>query len=128
MAMANVSEDEEMADNKFEDFTISEAEIFFFKEEDGSIEDLTTHLKWILKITDPSKYTIYPFNDPNYFLNKENFTNSSNDEQGAVAMKVTLDSDSEAEMEPYWQKVEMNKLHGLGDPVEVLFSNTDSMP
>ena len=45
MAMANILEDEEMGDNKFEDFTISEDEMFFFKEEDGSIEDLTTCLK-----------------------------------------------------------------------------------
>ena len=102
--------------------------MFFFEEEDSSVEDLITCLKWILEITDPLKYATYPFNDPKYFLNKENFTNSSDNEQGAVTMKVTLNSDSEAEMELYWQKVKTNELHGLGNLVEVLFSNTDSMP
>ena len=100
MAVANASEDEDMANTEFEDFTIAEDELFF-EDEDGSVTDLTTCLKQLLKIADPSKYVAYPFDNPDYFLDARNFTDSSDDEPGTVAMKVASESDSEEEINPY---------------------------
>ena len=45
MAMANNSDDENMADSEFDDFTVSEEELFFEDDEDDNVTDLTTHLK-----------------------------------------------------------------------------------
>ena len=78
MAIANDSGDEQMADNKFDNFTISEEELLF-EDEDRNIMDLTTCLKQLLKIPNPSEYVTYQYNNPNYFLNPHNFTNSTND-------------------------------------------------
>ena len=76
--------------SEFNDFTISEDNLFFSedKDEDGSTLDLTTHLKQLLKISDPSRYIAYPYDNPDYFMDATNFTDSSNDKQGATAMKV----------------------------------------
>ena len=43
-------------------------------------------------------------------------------------MKVSSESDSEVEINPYWLNVKMDELHGLGKPTEVLFPEDDSMP
>ena len=45
MAVADNSDDENMADNKFDDFTIFENELFFEENEDGNVLDLTACLK-----------------------------------------------------------------------------------
>ena len=92
MAMANNSDDENMANSEFNDFTVSEEDLFFKKDEDDNVTDLTTHLKRLLKIADPSKYPTYPFDNPDYLLDTHNFTDSSDDEQGAMAMKVSSET------------------------------------
>ena len=69
MAAVNDSNDENMADDKFNDFTISEDNMFFSEEEDEEgIEKLTTQLKKQLKIEELFKYS-YPYNDLDYMLN-----------------------------------------------------------
>ena len=94
-AMANSSGDE-MTDSEFNNITISEDDLFFFedKDEDGSTLNLTTHLKRLLKISDSSKYIAYPYDNPDYFTDTTNLTDSSNDEQGATTMKVSSESDN----------------------------------
>ena len=37
-------------------------------------------------------------------------------------------SENEVEINPYWSKIKMDKLQGIGKPMEVLFSDTDSTP
>jgi hypothetical protein len=131
MAIANNSGDEDMADNKFDDFTISDDDLFFFEDEDkdGNILDLTTRLKRLLKISDPAKHATYPYdNFPDYFLDARNFTDSSDDEQGAVAMKVSSESDNKVKIDPYWSNIKVDELQNLRNPMELLFKDTDSMP
>ena len=132
MAIANNSGDEDMADNEFDDFTISDDDLFFFEDEDededGNILDLTTRLKRLLKISDPAKHATYPYDNPDYFLDARNFTDSSDDEQGAVAMKVSSESDNEVEIDPYWFNIKVDELQNLGNPVDLLSEDTDSMP
>ena len=58
MAMTSNSDDENMVDSELNDFTVSENELFFFEDnsdedKEGNILDLTTQLKWLLKISDP---------------------------------------------------------------------------
>ena len=129
MAITNDSGDEQMADNKFDDFTISEEELFF-KDEDRNIMDLTTCLKQLLKIPNSPEYATYPYDNLNYFLNPHNFTNSSDDKDnaGAVTITIELESEEEEEINPYWTKIKVDKLQGIGNPMEVIFSNTDSIP
>ena len=55
MAIANDSGDEQMADNKFDNFTISEDKLFF-EDKDRNVMDLTTHFKQLLKIPNPSEH------------------------------------------------------------------------
>ena len=105
MAMTSNSDDKNMANSELNDFTVSENELFFFEDnsdedKEGNILDLTTQLKWLLKISDPSKYTTYPYDDPDYFCDVHNFADSSDDEQGAVAMTVESESNNE-ELNPY---------------------------
>ena len=45
MAMANNSDDENMADSECDDFTVSEEELFFEEDEDDNVTYLTTCLK-----------------------------------------------------------------------------------
>ena len=130
MAVAEASDDEDMADSEFDDFAISDDELFFFEDEneDDNTLDLTTRLKRFLKISDPSKYAAYPYDNPDYLFDARNFTDSSDDEQGAVAMKVSSASDDEEEINPYWSKVKIDELQKLGNPMEILLSDTDTMP
>ena len=90
MAIANDSGDEQIADNKFDDFTISEDELFF-EDKDRNVTDLTTRLKQLLKIPNPLEHAMYPYNNPDYFLNHHNFTDSSDNEGNAIGI---LDSES----------------------------------
>ena len=89
MAVADMSESEDMVDSEFNDFTISDEDLFFFEDEDedGNVLDLTTWLKQLLKISNPSRCATYPYNNLDYFLNAQNFIDSSDDEQGAITMK-----------------------------------------
>ena len=81
MAIVSNSDDEEMADDELNDFEISDDDLLIFEESEGSqVSNLTTLLKWILKIPDSPQYTDNTPKDP---LDRWNFTNSSNDEQGA---------------------------------------------
>ena len=123
MAIANDSGDEEMADNEFEDFTISNDDLFFFQDDEDSEEDevtdLAVYLKKLLKIT--------PYNIPFNLLDIQDPTDSSDDdEKGAVAMQVSSESDNKVEINPYWSKIKVNELQGLRAPVETSSFNTDS--
>ena len=93
MAIADISEDESMewANNEFDDFAISDDELFFEDEDEEEIENvlrLTSDLKRLLKISDPSQNITYPYDNPEYFLDPRNFIDLFDDEEGAVAMKA----------------------------------------
>ena len=123
MAIANNSDDE-MADDEFNDFEISDDDLPIFEEsEDSKVSDLTTQLKRILKIPDSPQYIRYPEDNPKDILDRRNFTDSSDDEQGAVAMQVSSESDSEIDIDPYWSKVKIDELQGLGNPMEAIVSD-----
>ena len=123
MAVANDSGDEEMANNEFEDFTISNDDLFFFQDdmdsEEEDIINLSARLKKLLNI--PS-YDI-PF-DP--FDIQDPTESSDDDEKGATAMQVSSESDNEVEINPYWSKIKVDILQGLGAPVETSSFDTDS--
>ena len=129
MAMANSSGDE-MTDTKFNNFTISKDNLFLFedKDEDSSTLDLTMCLKQLLKISDPSKYIAYPYDNLDYFMDATNFTDSSDDKQGATTMKVLSESDNKVEIDPYWSKITVDKLQKLGNSMEILLEDDDSIP
>ena len=129
MVIANDSGDKQMADNEFGNFTIFEDELFF-EDGDRNIMDLTTCLKQLLKRPDPSEYVTYPYDNPDYFLNPHNFTNSSDNEgnSGAVAITIESESEEEGQINPYWTKIKMDELQGIGNPIEVIFPGTDSIP
>ena len=61
-----------------------------------------------------------PYND---LLNRQNFTDFSDDEQGAMAMQISSESDSDIEINPYWSKVKVDELQGLGNPMKTLYSD-----
>ena len=129
MAAVNDSNDENMADDEFNDFTISEDDMVFSEEEDKEgIKKITSQLKEQLKIEELFKYS-YPYDDPDYMLNAQNFTDSSNDDDntGAAAI-IESESENKVEINPYWSRIKMNKLQEIGKPMEVWFSDTDSTP
>jgi hypothetical protein len=128
MTMVNNSDDEHMADDKFNDFTISEDDIFFSEEEEEEeIQGLTNHLKKQLKIAELAKL-MYSYNDWDFMLDTHKFSDSSDDEDNAGAAAMTIDSENEEEVEvdPYWTKIKVDKLQGIGNPMEILLSDTDS--
>jgi hypothetical protein len=131
MAIASNSGNKHMANDEFDNFTISENDLFSFEEEnnENKIQELTSRLKEQLKINDLLKH-IYPYNDLVFMLNPQNFTDSSNDNDnaGAAAMTMESESENEVEVDPYWTKVKVDELQNLGNPMQVLFSDTDSMP
>jgi hypothetical protein len=121
MAVINDSGDKDMADNNFE---VAEDSLLFF-EDNENVKDLATHLKKLLNITTP------PYNNPHDIFDVEDSTDSSdNDDTSAAAMQVTseFESDSEIEINPYWSKIKVNKLQGLGNLIVSLESDIDSMP
>ena len=54
---------------------------------------------------------------------RQDLTDSSDDEQGTMAMQISSESDSNIEINPYWSKVRVDELQGLGNPMETLFSD-----
>ena len=130
MAAVNNSNDKNMADNEFDDFTISEDDMFFSEEENKEgINKITSQLKKQLKIEEFFKYS-YPYDNPDYMLNAQNFTDSSDDDDntGAAAIMIPSESEEEEGISPYWRKIRTNKLQGIGKQMEVLFSDTDFTP
>lgn len=123
MAIVNDSGDENIANNKFKDFEISENDLFFF-EDDQEVTDPAAHLKKLLKI-----FRKLPYDNPHDISNIKDFTDFSDDNnKGAAAMQVASESDSEVEINPYWSKIKVNELQGLGNPIEDPGSDMDSMP
>ena len=41
---------------------------------------------------------------------------------------TTSESEEEEQINPYWTKIKVDELQGIGNPMEVIFSNTDSIP
>ena len=41
---------------------------------------------------------------------------------------IESESENKVEIDPYWSKIKTDELQGIGKPMEVLFSDTDSMP
>ena len=72
---------------------------------------------------------MYPYDNPEYFLDPHNFTDSSDDEgnTGAVAITIESESEEEEEINPNWTKIKVDELQGIGNPMEVIFSDTDSI-
>ena len=93
------------------------------------MEKLINQLKKQLAIDNLLNH-LYPYDDPDFMLNPRNFTDSSDDDDNAGAVAITADSGSEDEVEidPYWTKVRVDELQGIGNPVKILLSDTDSMP
>ena len=103
MAAVNDSDDENMADDEFNNFVISEDNMFFSEEKDEEeIEKLTRQLKKQLEIKELFKH-FYPYDNPDYMLNTQNFTDSSDndDNTGAAAAMVESESENKVEIDPY---------------------------
>ena len=133
MALVDDSGDERM-DTEFDDFEVFED---LFEDDlgcdehedmnDGGINIAADFEK--LTISDVSKRIAYPYDNPNNLFDiKEEDTDSSDDESTAVAMQVMSDSENEVDIDPYWSKVTVDELQGLGNPLEVHEPDTDSMP
>ena len=134
MALVDDSGDEKM-DTKFDDFEVFED---LFEDDLGCDENeedmndgganITANFEK-LTILDVSKRIAYPYDNPNNLFDiKEEDTDSSDDESTAVAMQVMSDSENEVDIDPYWSKVTVDELQGLGNPLEIHESDTDSMP
>jgi hypothetical protein len=57
-----------------------------------------------------------------------NFSDSSDNKDNAGAAAMTIDSENKDEVEvyPYWTKIKVDELQGMGNPMEILLSDTDS--
>ena len=60
-------------------------------------------------------------------MDATNFTNSSNDKQGAATMEVSSESDNKVKIDSYWSKIMVDKLQRLGNSMELLLDD-DSIP
>ena len=127
MAATNYSNDEHMADNKFDDFKISEEELFFFKEDNNEInKELTNELKQLKLSKDSKPLAYYSHNKLYDFCNT---MVSSDDDAGTATIIIDSGTKSDVKINPYWVKVTINELQGLGKPTKVLHLDTDfSMP
>ena len=65
-----------------------------------------------------TKFDLFDFQDPS--------DSSDDDDKGATTMQVSLESDHKIEINPYWSKIKIDELQGLGTPVETLSFDTDS--
>ena len=128
MAVLSNSDDENIADDEFDNFTISDNDLFF-EDNDGNTEAILTKDMKNLQISKTFKPTTYPYNDV-YDFCKDSMDSSddNNNATGAAAMTVESEEESKMEVNPYWTKINVNELQGLGSPTTVLFSDTDSMP
>ena len=131
MAFTSDSSDKHMADdedNEFDNFTICQDELFFDTDEESEVTNLTDQIEQQLNISQLTKYK-YPYDNCDYMTDARNFTDSSNDDKnsGAAAIMAISNSDSEIEPDPYWVKVKVDELKGLGNAMEIAFSDTDSM-
>ena len=63
-------------------------------------------------------------------LDARNFSDLSDDKNNARAAAMTVDSENkeEVEMDPYWTKIKIDELQGIGNPMEILLSDTESTP
>ena len=123
MAATNDSNNKHMADNEFDDFEISEEELFFFEDNNESNKELTNELKQLKLFKDPKPLAHYSYNKLYDFCNT---TVSSDDNTGTTAIIIDSETESNVEINSYWVKVTINKLQGLGKPTEVLHSDMDS--
>lgn len=130
MALTDVSGDEDMADNEFNNFTILDEDLLIFKEgnDDQEVLNPTDHLKQILKISNPHTHAQYPYENPYDLFVSQNLTDSSDDDNAGAAIMIQSKSKSEEEADPYWAKIKIDELQGLGNPMRIVLSNTDSMP
>ena len=131
MAFTNDSGDKHIAndeDDEFDDFTIRQDELFFDTDGESEVTNLTNQIEQQLNISQSTKYK-YPYNNYDYMMDAHNFTDSSDGDNnsGAAAIMAVSDSDSEIEPDPYWVKVRVDELKGLGNAMEISFSDTDSM-
>ena len=63
-------------------------------------------------------------------LNTPNITDSSDDNNntGTAAIMIESESEDKVEIDPYWSKIKTDELQEIRKPMEVLFSDTDSIP
>ena len=124
MAATNNSDDEHMADDKFDDFKISEERLFFFKEDNNeSNKELINELKQLKLSRDPKPLAHYSYDKLYDFCNT---TISSDDDAGTATIIIDSETKSDVEINPYWVKVTIDELQGLEKPAKVLHSDTDS--
>ena len=128
IAVVSDSDNENMADDEFDDFTILDNNLFF-EDNDGNTEAILTKNMKNLKISETSKPITHPY-DNVYDFCKDSMDSSDDDNNatGAAAMSVESEEEIEMEVNPYWTKINVNKLQALGSPTIILFSNTNSMP
>ena len=131
MAFTGGSSNKHMAndeDDEFDDFTICQDELFFDTDEESEVTNLTDQIEQWLNISKPTKYK-YLYDDHDYMMDACNFTDLSDNDNnsGAAAIMAISDSDSKVEPDPYWVKVKVDELKGLGNTMEISFSDTDSM-
>ena len=71
---------------------------------------------------------MYPYDNLYNFLSKY-YTDSSDNDANAGAAVITIKSESENKIEInlYQTKIPANEVQGLGKPVKILLSDTDSM-
>ena len=124
MAATNDSDDKCMADDEFDDFEISEEELFFFEEDNNeSNKELTNELKQLKLSEDPKPLAHYSYDELYDFCNT---TVSSDDNAGSATIIIDSEIESDMEINPYWMKVTIDELQGLGKPTEVLHLDTNS--
>jgi hypothetical protein len=135
MAYLEDSGDEGMGDTEFDDFEMTDEDLFYEDEASNELAietDLATYLKKLLKIADSSQQAGYPQDNPNDLDDMLASTTDSSDDGGdAVAMQVESESESEVEIDPYWSKVTVDELQGLGNQVTMWDGNDsdiDSIP
>ena len=99
MAVVSNSDDENMADDEFNDFTVLNDDLFF-EDDDGNTEAILTKVN--LKISKTSKPITYPYDDIyNFCKDSTDSSDDDNNAAGATAMTVESEEESEMEVNPY---------------------------
>jgi hypothetical protein len=71
---------------------------------------------------------MYSYDNQDFMLNAQNFSDLSDDKNNAGAAAITIDSENKEELEvnSYWTKIKVDELQGIGNPIEILLADTDS--
>ena len=124
MALANDSDDEWMADDEFDDFEISEEDLFFYEQDKNKPNKELTDILKLLRISQsPKPLAHYSYDELYDFCNA---ASSSDNDAGTAAILMNSESKSDIEINLYWLKVTIDKLQDLGKGIEIIYPDTDS--